>query len=380
MKWTGGKCVIPYHREFSLIPTPIHFSLMSSEEPTASDPVQQTPILPLATSLVTSPTARSSAELMAPSVNNPLFGSTPPALEHTRNEISIPATPMSSATLPLLISRGQWYADYQVQDFRQHPPADIPSASNPSSADIPGDFYHYDHLAEHEYRVLLLRPALNNDEPLAGQLCRRQLIRYGWDDFLYVSSFWRSNHTSGSFISIDHQRSPKTISHQQYTFSPVRPYDFRIPKTLEAALRKLRLKSTPIPLFVDYICIDNRDSSEKEMCYAQLTNLISHASKVIVWLGDDPTNKATKLFTFLMEELQVGNYERLMNERNLVSRWRELATLLSNTKLGRRWIYEEIVFARRIELLWGPAAIDWVNFCQAVFTAAIIYNDPRYAR
>ena len=379
MKRTGGKCVIPYHREFSLKPTSINFNLMSLEKPAASEPVQQTPVLPLATSCVTSPISQNSANLEALPANKTMFDSSPTAPEHPRNELFIPATPMSSATLPSLISCGQWQTDYQVQEFRQHPPLDNPSPPTLSTFNIPGDFYQYDHLDEYEYRVLLLHPALHNDDPLAGQLRHQSVTKSKPKKFYYVSSFWRSNYTSESFISIDHQRRPKATSDKQHTSSPSDPYAFRIPKSLEVALRTLRLQSKPIGLFIDYICIDNRDVSEKQMCYEQFPTVISHAAKVIVWLGDDSTEEATKLFTFLKEELQHVHSPPEYYEPTWTSQLSLLGTLLSSSKLGRRWIYEELNFARRIELLWGDAEIGWESFCQAILTAAIIYNDPRYA-
>ena len=384
MKRTGGKCVIPYHREFSLKPTSINFNLMTLEKPTASDPVQQTTILSQTTSLVKSPISQNSADWTALSANELISDGSPTAPEQPQNEIFIPATPMSSATLPSLISRGQWHTDYQVQDFRQNLPSDNSSASTLSSVNIPGDFYHYDHLAKSEYRVLLLRPALHYDEPLTGQLRRQEFTSSGRAELYYVSSFWRSNYTSESFISIDHQRRPKAISDIQHTFSPGSPYAFRIPNSLEAALRTLRSRSKPVELFIDYICIDKRDNSEKKMCYAQLPKVISDSSKVILWLGDDATNEATTLFTYLRREIRItGGSHRFIDEQNFHFRWRQLTALLSNTKLGRRWIYEELTSARfksRIELWWGPTAIRWFDFCEAVEIAATIYDNPRYAR
>jgi hypothetical protein len=63
-------------------------------------------------------------------------------------------------------------------------------------------------------------------------------------------------------------------------------HNFNIRENLDSALRHLRLKDKPRMMWVDAICINQRDNQEKAREVRRMRDIYSRAQNVVVWLGN----------------------------------------------------------------------------------------------
>ncbi|VUC22909.1 unnamed protein product [Clonostachys rosea] len=102
------------------------------------------------------------------------------------------------------------------------------------------------------------------------------------------------------------------------------------------ALRKLRRPYYPCILWVDAICIDQDDQTEKEQQVRMMRDIFSSARKVIIYVGDDEP------------------------PRDIPDK--ELADALRKKPYFERvWVIQEIALATTATILWGSKSFDWKN-------------------
>ncbi|EXJ55843.1 hypothetical protein A1O7_08774 [Cladophialophora yegresii CBS 114405] len=130
----------------------------------------------------------------------------------------------------------------------------------------------------------------------------------------------------------------------------------RIRKNLYHCLKRLRQTTTNRYLWVDGICIDQRNNDEKGAQVSIMGKIFSGAQRVLVWLGevDDGSDtilaKATKRkwwafgASFCIPTVSKKAAAQQMSEKPYWS---------------RTWIVQEIVSAQAISVHYGGAIIDW---------------------
>ncbi|PQE29374.1 heterokaryon incompatibility protein [Rutstroemia sp. NJR-2017a WRK4] len=152
-----------------------------------------------------------------------------------------------------------------------------------------------------------------------------------------------------------------------------------------------------IPLWIDAICINQADETEKLVQIRRMHQLYRAAEQVCVWLGDggisygsstsdltDEDNgnerepgseqesirrKAVELLPLIAEAgeatYQRSNYNHSQARRSydlppLTSPvWHFIHALLDNPWFCRLWIVQEVALARRVRVLFGEQEIDW---------------------
>jgi hypothetical protein len=87
----------------------------------------------------------------------------------------------------------------------------------------------------------------------------------------------------------------------------------KITKPLDAALRKLARQSLcHLPLFIDQICINQKDTKEKEKQVMLMGSIYSNCSKVVVWLGSS-TRASDTYFDFVTTICKQGVLSRILS-------------------------------------------------------------------
>ena len=125
-------------------------------------------------------------------------------------------------------------------------------------------------------------------------------------------------------------------------------------------------------LWVDSICINQRDTREKNHQVKLMKDIFSQAAKVLVWLG--PSNRHIDDFFNMLHRLHAREARSLSGHPATVDEvsqawstiWNRDAAILAATKdLCRRaywtraWVVQEILLARDIELLCGVGRLSW---------------------
>lgn len=128
--------------------------------------------------------------------------------------------------------------------------------------------YVYRSLSSTNYSIRLLRLLPNQDE--AADICC-ELFEYALEGY----HLYRYDALSYTWGDPDETLSVAIDGHF-----------FEVTLNLYAALFRLRHHSFARLLWIDAICINQRDQSEKEQQIQFMATIYSHANCVIVWLGE----------------------------------------------------------------------------------------------
>jgi hypothetical protein len=150
---------------------------------------------------------------------------------------------------------------------------------------------------------------------------------------------------------------------------------------LFSALVRLRRRDVPRMLWVDAICINQRDDVEKTRQLTLMTRIYKEAVRVVVWLGPGFWNMGHGLAK-LKELLQYGRDDKLGNTQEISQRvsdfdseeeksmdWYHmpsrsafrigLSRALSRDWWNRLWVVQEIALSREAVLYCGNRRISW---------------------
>ena len=168
---------------------------------------------------------------------------------------------------------------------------------------------------------------------------------------------------------------------------------------LYTALAGLRDPKVRRILWVDELCINQRDPVERREQVAMMGDIYSNAQRVLVWLGDsdDSTIYAfdtlRKLHAFFHTDplrwlwirtirggkvLEMVDRDAFLQDRD----WRPLIKLLSNQYFTRTWIVQEIARSRDIMVVCGKDTMRWSTFISTIkdmvgFEIVSLISTPR---
>lgn len=142
-----------------------------------------------------------------------------------------------------------------------------------------------------------------------------------------------------------------------------------VTKNLHAALRYLRSESEGRILWVDAVCINQKDLAERGNQVLLMRFIYSNASRVLAWLGVDADGSDTALD--MVAELgrsveKVDWHETSISTHGLpqhtARQWKSLMYLLRRQWFRRLWIRQEIYHARTAIVICGHKAVPWPQF------------------
>lgn len=160
---------------------------------------------------------------------------------------------------------------------------------------------------------------------------------------------------------------------------------FVVRKNFELALHHLRQKDRDRKLWVDAVCIDQRNEKERGHQVARMSKIFQCAKTVCVWLGpaaehsDDAVEFVKRLWH--MKKSMAGARTtadcewRLFKETFLsygypwdheFTQLRALGFLMKRAWFYRRWVVQEVAFAADIVVQCGHAVVGWKEFTFAI--------------
>jgi hypothetical protein len=139
-------------------------------------------------------------------------------------------------------------------------------------------------------------------------------------------------------------------------------YTLAIKPNLEAALRQLRFPDRYRLLWIDSICINQEDLSEKNFHIQRMGSIFNTASNVCIWLGtaDEQSSQAFEMIR-QAHEIDINSAEA--DAKELLD---ALISLLRRRWFTRRWAIQEVALARKASLYCGPNSISWTEFADAI--------------
>ncbi|KAH8586676.1 heterokaryon incompatibility protein-domain-containing protein [Bisporella sp. PMI_857] len=224
--------------------------------------------------------------------------------------------------------------------------------------------YSYEKLQPRQIRLLDLQPGDPGSE-LTGAIRHVSID----DEPLYeaLSYTWGANdsasslHVVGSLISL-------TLN-------------------LDQALQRLRYRERVRTVWIDQICINQKDNVERSQQVRMMGEIYRKAGSVDIWLGeeDEDTELAISLIPYLVRCFDEAEEEGGGSPASIVLRklgilyiespsWVSLRTLFGRPYFRRMWIVQEAVFGARCMVHIGSFSITWEDLAKSALCLEIDYE------
>lgn len=130
-----------------------------------------------------------------------------------------------------------------------------------------------------------------------------------------------------------------------------------------------------MPLWIDQLCINQSDNSERTFQVAMMDRVYAQAKKVVSWLGesDIQVDSAVRLLAKLkdvpLDRASQPNFNVAQFVKDIPNDdWLALGSLLSRPYFKRTWIVQEIAMAKELLIVCGDYTLRWDNLahCSAI--------------
>ncbi|KAK3290286.1 ankyrin repeat-containing domain protein [Chaetomium fimeti] len=225
-----------------------------------------------------------------------------------------------------------------------------------------GDQYIYSPLSENgNIRLLRLMPHQNREAPLQCQLFEYPLRKARRGVHLYetLSYVW------GSEENLKHVYIRSGDKNQRLLVTP----------NLHAALSHLRDELLERILWIDAICINQKDKVEKGLQVQFMAEIYANANRVIVWLGEAASD-SDQAFEALRQAAREGSTQHYIDEPTEQA----IFTLLERPWFRRIWVVQEAAAARQILMKCGPWEVDGFVFCSGIAALNLSYTTHPHLR
>jgi len=136
-----------------------------------------------------------------------------------------------------------------------------------------------------------------------------------------------------------------------------------ITTNLEAALRVLRDMNIQV-LWIDALCINQNDLSERGLQVMRMGLIYSNASKVLAWIGEESDGSEIAIEYLIVESQKDSTQDPFIQGSKIpVPHFAQpISALLARAYWKRVWVIQEISKGREVDLLCGHRSIDWDYF------------------
>ena len=201
------------------------------------------------------------------------------------------------------------------------------------------------------FRLLKLIPAENPNDGLHCRLLEISPTDAATEEYEALSWTWDSDESTRQVI-IDQDD-------KAYTFS--------ISDSLFEALQTLRYRDKARTLWIDRICVNQKDKSEKNHQIPIMPKIYGNAKTVCIWLGS-ATDDSDEAIDFIEKINQnIWNFDILCKKEGKAGHsWNALFKMIMRRWFSRRWIVQEIALANDAVIYCGSKTISWKKFTDAV--------------
>lgn len=211
--------------------------------------------------------------------------------------------------------------------------------------DNPPEYVYQPLIAEDAVRVLVLEPANTMDAPLRcsiDQYIRSQeLYSEEYDEEIHFSAVSYTWGTASASLRLAIANSDE-VPHVSYMW---------ISATVDSFLRHLRKPEEAVRLWIDALCLNQKDTTEKAKQIHFMSDIYKAARRVHIWLGDQRIETARKAFS-VIRRLDL-THELCTDSDDFAS----LVALFRRSWFSRRWIIQEAALAHDALVHCGTASI-----------------------
>ena len=157
---------------------------------------------------------------------------------------------------------------------------------------------------------------------------------------------------------------------------------FEVTVNLEVALRHLRLTDKPRLLWVDAVCIDQRNIPERNAQVLRMNLIYEQAYRVLVWLGEESADSAIAMDLLeklggKVEDMEFEDKFERFQDISYVLRPKDPSKLMAFTDLdktdlkaldnllrrrawwSRMWVIQELAYGETVLLICGHRTVNW---------------------
>jgi hypothetical protein len=128
-------------------------------------------------------------------------------------------------------------------------------------------------------------------------------------------------------------------------------------------------------LWVDALCINQRDIEEKSMQLRRMNEIYNRAQNVIIWFGETKDNSDVSM-DFIDELVTDDSVDDVVTTRVDKKKVTAFLNLIKNRWFGRRWIIQEIFFGTNPIIYFGKKKNRWENFIVALSRIMDLLEEP----
>ena len=120
--------------------------------------------------------------------------------------------------------------------------------------------------------------------------------------------------------------------------------------------------------WIDAICIrQDKEGDEKNGQIQNMAKIFAFAETVRIWLGwGDDRPEDDLAWNCINQVLALVNIEQYSKDKSRAREWMAFHNLIHREWFSRRWILQEVLYARKADVYWGDKHISWPNFAAAV--------------
>ncbi len=152
--------------------------------------------------------------------------------------------------------------------------------------------------------------------------------------------------------------------HHEYPTATSELQRLPILSNLRGALCRLRLPNEDRFVWVDALCINQLDPAEKSQQVPIMGKICQSARSVFIWLGEEADDSDLAL-SFIPQVTNPSQLERIIQDRGSTHKWYAVFKMMSRPWFSRRWVVQELAFAKKAKIYCGNGSVDWPLFAKA---------------
>lgn len=197
-------------------------------------------------------------------------------------------------------------------------------------------------------RLLLLQPSAGSDDNEIQ--CK----------LLHTSLSECEDNLTFQYIALSYVWGDETIQGKIF----VDGTEFHVTINLFRALRSIRHESKELPLWVDALCINQKDMKERAQQVRFMGSIYASARNTIIYLGEsdvesDRALEALKDTTFSVSS--PGSYEYNQTIRSCI-----VSSILSRTWFSRVWVLQELALSQNPIIQCGQSRVNWKRLAKVL--------------
>ena len=152
----------------------------------------------------------------------------------------------------------------------------------------------------------------------------------------------------------------------------------QITRTLESALRHLKIEKQSIYLWIDQICINQSDTREKGQQILLMGLVYSHATNTVIWLGEESNDNPHLAFETMQDvhsrvqlvdqEITPSDFKRLSLPGVRDQAWWHIRQVFRRPWLTRVWTIQEALLSVRLIVKCGTVEVQWDDLAAWCYT------------